>query len=616
MNTKGGFYCRCLGGWQGDGYTCTDLDDCDPDPCDPVHGTCEDIGPNKHVCTCEPGWGGCLGTEDGYCGTDENECECGTHICDRTEPVGMCKNTQGAHMCFCSVGDWGDGKNCNPCTVCEEDFGPGYKKCEDSACGVVDLECCDIDECQDAYLNNCDINAQCRNTEGSFTCECKIGGGFEFWGDGVTCTECTKCGIGERMVSDCTSTRDRVCDVALPDGDYVIETKANDIPQCLIQSKEKNKVFPFRYNWGGKANSDTSMSNMDAGSCEKPLCGVCDWDHETVKRNLITMGTVVWKFMQIEGDSYLMLSNNDGNGYRCMGFPNDHGGYPQPLAVSSTSAKASIKIQEFEFEGMCADFDEEATGTCTYETDTKAPNEAAEGYGLAECGDVTRSVVFNSDKAAFEISSTANGTPCNSDADCTNMDLAAVADRKCHALPPEISYYWNVEQQGVTADELHNPETGKAAYFCGFPDKQTLFESPKGLWRVKQLGCKEEPTYCASLRFENMFILQSYGGGDTNKNGEFDFRDAECMYFPINSGNVDEEDTHPKRVPSEAMCDEEGWCWGQSIGTITGNDDDNGCGLGLRPDLGTENQEEALMTNQRAVFKLINLVRYRPLGRE
>merc|ERR1712118_451690 len=80
---------------------------------------------------------------------------------------------------------------------------------------------------------------------------------------------------------------------------------------------------------------------------------------------------------------------------------------------------------------------------------------------------------------------------------------------------------------------------GDPSYFCGFPDKASLFENPKGVWRVKQLGCKAEPDYCAERRFEDMYILQSYGAGDANNNGEFDFRDAQCMYFPINSGNVD-----------------------------------------------------------------------------
>lgn len=40
----------------------------------------------------------------------------------------------------------------------------------------------DIDECV-ADLTECDVNADCRNTEGSFTCACKAG----FTGNGTSC---------------------------------------------------------------------------------------------------------------------------------------------------------------------------------------------------------------------------------------------------------------------------------------------------------------------------------------------------------------------------------------------------------------------------------------------
>ena len=48
----------------------------------------------------------------------------------------------------------------------------------------VNFECfiLDIDECENGQ-NNCDGNARCTNTIGSFTCACKNG----FYGDGVTC---------------------------------------------------------------------------------------------------------------------------------------------------------------------------------------------------------------------------------------------------------------------------------------------------------------------------------------------------------------------------------------------------------------------------------------------
>ena len=42
--------------------------------------------------------------------------------------------------------------------------------------------CADVDECQTAK-HNCDSNAECTNTDGTFTCQCKNG----FSGDGVQC---------------------------------------------------------------------------------------------------------------------------------------------------------------------------------------------------------------------------------------------------------------------------------------------------------------------------------------------------------------------------------------------------------------------------------------------
>ena len=42
----------------------------------------------------------------------------------------------------------------------------------------------DIDECADSSLNNCDSNADCTNTVGSFTCACNSG----FSGNGTSCT--------------------------------------------------------------------------------------------------------------------------------------------------------------------------------------------------------------------------------------------------------------------------------------------------------------------------------------------------------------------------------------------------------------------------------------------
>ena len=45
----------------------------------------------------------------------------------------------------------------------------------------------DIDECMNREDNNCSLNANCTDTDGSYTCTCHHG----FTGDGVNCAgEC------------------------------------------------------------------------------------------------------------------------------------------------------------------------------------------------------------------------------------------------------------------------------------------------------------------------------------------------------------------------------------------------------------------------------------------
>ena len=41
----------------------------------------------------------------------------------------------------------------------------------------------DVDECKNVTLNNCNENADCLDTEGSFTCTCREG----YAGSGVEC---------------------------------------------------------------------------------------------------------------------------------------------------------------------------------------------------------------------------------------------------------------------------------------------------------------------------------------------------------------------------------------------------------------------------------------------
>ena len=42
----------------------------------------------------------------------------------------------------------------------------------------------DVDECSDASLNDCDVNAVCANSLGGYSCTCEEG----YTGDGTECS--------------------------------------------------------------------------------------------------------------------------------------------------------------------------------------------------------------------------------------------------------------------------------------------------------------------------------------------------------------------------------------------------------------------------------------------
>jgi len=305
VNIPGGFFCRCLSGWEGDGLTCTDLDDCDPDPCDPTHGTCEDQGPNKYHCNCEPGWTGM------HCGYDQDECEAETHGCD---PYALCTNTFGSHECVCQNDYWGQpepGATCTTCTVCPSGWNPI------GPCQLEDLTCVNVDECVEE-TDNCHDHATCMDNEGSFKCECDQNGtGDEWWGVGINsnagCQTCTECYDGYHEIQPCTSTTDRICEINIVDGTYMIETEADDNRMCMALLK--GEWYPSRINFG---NGDD-------------YCGIAGGTLAEKKTELLGDGQTLFKFTHLGDNSQVTKSGgdmytieyDDGEGFRCLFFGDD-----------------------------------------------------------------------------------------------------------------------------------------------------------------------------------------------------------------------------------------------------------------------------------------------------
>jgi hypothetical protein len=152
----------------GNALACADGNPCTSDSCDPATGClfennslqCDDSNACTQLDVCSGG--GCIGSDELNC-DDQNSCT--TDSCDAVDgclSTGMADETPcaGADEAYCQ----------NATCVCK----PGY---------AGDIGACeDVDECANG-ANNCDGNATCTNTPGSFSCACNNG----YVGNGITC---------------------------------------------------------------------------------------------------------------------------------------------------------------------------------------------------------------------------------------------------------------------------------------------------------------------------------------------------------------------------------------------------------------------------------------------
>lgn len=122
---------------------------------------------------------------------DVDECE--SPEANSCHPNALCTNTEGSYVCRCLRGYNGNGRNCTGKTVGKlpllrkSPVFPAYIR-TDAFTYVfkanVFSPTLDYDECADEDQNECDPNALCTNTEGSYVCRCLRG----YEGDGRNCT--------------------------------------------------------------------------------------------------------------------------------------------------------------------------------------------------------------------------------------------------------------------------------------------------------------------------------------------------------------------------------------------------------------------------------------------
>ena len=193
IDTEGGYNCTCWLGYDGDGFNCTEVDECvnkitqlrsmAPPELIGEYSYCDDNAfctntDGGYNCTCNDGFEG-----DGFNCTDVDECLLEMDECSE---VAFCNNWDGWYNCTCFDGYEGDGYNCTDIDECFEEIDecsenafctntvPGYNCTCDEGYSGDGFNCTDVDECTEG-LDDCDFEATCINLEGSFTCECQDG---------------------------------------------------------------------------------------------------------------------------------------------------------------------------------------------------------------------------------------------------------------------------------------------------------------------------------------------------------------------------------------------------------------------------------------------------------
>ena len=139
-NTIGSYTCTCENGYEGDGFICNDINECNLNSTKcPLNSKCINYE-GGYECNCLDGFR--LNSTTQLC-EDINECHFNeTNECQLNS---ICKNTIGSYRCLCKNGFKGNG-----------------------------IYCEDVNECL-IELDNCWPNSKCLNTIGSFICVCNMG---------------------------------------------------------------------------------------------------------------------------------------------------------------------------------------------------------------------------------------------------------------------------------------------------------------------------------------------------------------------------------------------------------------------------------------------------------
>nr|XP_012613459.1 nidogen-2 isoform X2 [Microcebus murinus] len=154
------YTCECASGYQGDGRSCVDVNECATGfhRCGP-NSVCINLS-GSYRCECRSGYE--FADDQHTCiliAPPPNPCEHGSHTCAPAGQARCIPHGDGTFSCACLPGYTGNGHQCS-----------------------------DVDECTE---NRCHPSATCYNTPGSFSCHCQPG----YHGDGFQCTPDSTSGL-------------------------------------------------------------------------------------------------------------------------------------------------------------------------------------------------------------------------------------------------------------------------------------------------------------------------------------------------------------------------------------------------------------------------------------
>ena len=241
-NFNGWFDCKCLTGYQmnPEDEECSDIDECETgDHKCSLNAGCKNSD-GSYFCTCKDGYFG-----NGFSCTDKNECSAeGDNDCDANA---VCENYHGGYSCECNDGYEGDGFTCEDVNECKgEHRCPNHSRCINTVssyhceCHIGFTDdgsggCADINECEDE--NVCGENSLCMNDHGSFTCQCKVG----FAVEGKACVNVNECHVincgPDATCVDTYGSYKCVCDTgytAIESPNLPIGSVCMDVDECLL----------------------------------------------------------------------------------------------------------------------------------------------------------------------------------------------------------------------------------------------------------------------------------------------------------------------------------------------------------------------------------------------